>query len=190
MTLSTFNVVRVSKDRIVYGGATADLDAALPARSAALADDAVVGEIAECMDKDASGEYDSAAGHQIAVGVGPGGTETICVAAPDDATAKRYGDAFTEAVTSGRSEASFTPWKELFSDPKVESLGGKAHVMRLTVTDVDPSHPRLLNTVNDTSVLNLIGEHVARPRPSSGSSSPSDDPSSSSSPSSPSSSSS
>ncbi|NUR57618.1 MAG: hypothetical protein HOV87_02760 [Catenulispora sp.] len=181
----TFNVIRVSKDRVVYGGATADLDAALPARSASLADDPVVGEIAKCMDQEDSGDYDSSGGYQIAVGAGSGDTETICVAAPDDATAKRYGDAFTKAVTSGTSEVSLARWSTEFSAPKVESLGGKAHVMRLTVTDVNTSHPHVLpNLLFDTSLLNLIGEHSAKARPTPGpssGSSPSDDASSSSS---------
>lgn len=174
-TVNTFNVIRVSKDRVVFGGASADMDASLPAQSASLADDPVVGELAKCLDKATSGIYDAGT-EQLAVGENPGGTESICVAAPDDATARQYGDAFTKAVTSGTSQVSLTPWKELLSNPKVESLGGKAHVVRLTATDVDAAHPRLVNALLNMDVLSLIGKPIpaGRTRPGSASPSPSD----------------
>ncbi|GAA1978458.1 hypothetical protein [Catenulispora subtropica] len=156
MTVSTYNVIRVSKDRLVYGGATSDLDAGLPAQSASLADDPVVGGVAKCLDKDATGMYDATT-VPIAVGVGPNGTETICVSAPDDATAKKYGDAFTKAVTSGKSTVTEQPWSAMFTSPKVESLGGKGHVMRLTVTDVEASHPRLEKAMVTQDLMSLIG---------------------------------
>jgi hypothetical protein len=155
-TMAAYNVIRVSKDRVVYGGATADLDAALPAQSASLADDPVIGGIAKCLAADASGMF-TADPVPLAVGVGPNGTEQICVSAPDDATAKKYGDAFSQAVTSGTSQLTTTPWKEMFTGPEVESLGGTGHVMRLTVTDADQSHPRLESALLHQDILGLIG---------------------------------
>ncbi|NUR31662.1 MAG: hypothetical protein HOV83_38460 [Catenulispora sp.] len=155
-TLATYNVIRVSKDRLVYGGATADLDAALPAQGAALADDPVVGAIAKCLDEGASGMFDTTA-VPLGVGVGPSGTETICVSAADDATAKKYADKFVQQATTGKSARTLQPWSELIANPKAEVLGGKGHVVRLTVTDVVASRPVLVTALLTGDVGTLIG---------------------------------
>ncbi|MFL6112482.1 MAG: hypothetical protein ACJ786_14175 [Catenulispora sp.] len=174
-TLSTLNVIRVSKDRIVYGGATADLDAAGPAQSAALADDPVIGEIAKCLSADASGEFTAGLAVPLAVGVGSDGTESICVAADGDRSAQAYGDIFTTQITKGMT-LNQQPWSKMLTDPKVEPLGGKAHVVRLTVRSVTPEHLILPEALLNGDVARLLGlpTPAGRPTPGPGASTPSD----------------
>jgi hypothetical protein len=174
-TLSTLNVIRVSKDRIVYGGATADLDAAVPAQSASLADDLRAGEIAKCLGADASGEFTTGYAVPLAVGVGPDGTETICVAAEGDRSAQAYGDIFTTQITKGESAVSRQPWNKMLTDPKAESLGGKAHVVRLTARSVTPGHLILPQALLNGDLLTLLGlsAPAGKSSPGSGATSPS-----------------
>ncbi|MBW8802720.1 MAG: hypothetical protein JF587_02490 [Catenulisporales bacterium] len=155
--LSTLNVIRVSKDRIVYGGATADLDAAVPAQSASLAADPAAGEIAKCLGADASGEFTTTYSVPLAVGIGSDGTETLCVAAEGDRSAQAYGDIFTTQITKGESVVSRLPWSQLLADPKAESLGGKAHVVRLTARSVTTGHLILPEALLNGDVATLIG---------------------------------
>lgn len=171
-TLATYNVIRLSKGRLVYGGATADLDAALPAQGAALAHDDVVGAVAKCLDKAASGMFDATA-VPLGVGAGPSGTETICVSAADDATARKYADEFVKRATSGKSARTLQPWSELIADPKAEVLGGKGHVVRLTMTDVVASRPVLVTALMNGDVGTLIGLPLPTGKPRPGASSPS-----------------
>ena len=155
-TKAALNVLRVSKERIAYGGATADLDAALSDRPGSLADDAVVGAVAKCLGKDPSGVFTSGP-VPIAYGIGPHGTEQLCVSAPDAATAKAYGETFRQQVRTGTSARTQEPWSEWVTDPKVEGLGGKANIVRLTVKSVDPTRPELAIAQETGDLVTLIG---------------------------------
>lgn len=148
MDTGWLNVVWVSKTRVAYGRATADLAAALPEQSKPLSGDSMVGPLADCLGSPLSAAMSNgpaASGDKAipAVALGVTGTgaadvrEEICVATLDDATAQKVATAFTTAVAGGTDFHSQMKWSAELTDPKAEMLGGDRHVVRLTARPTD-----------------------------------------------------
>lgn len=158
MDTGWLNVVWVSKTRVAYGRATADLAAALPEQSEPLSGDSVVGPLADCLGSALTGIVlngppvtGDPAIPAMAVGVtatGPADIrEEICVAAPDDATAQKFATAFTTAISNYTDFRSDMKWSAELTDPKTEKLGGEQHVVRLSARPAGQGRPDFVTSL-------------------------------------------
>lgn len=172
--LDQLNVVRVSPSRIVYGGATADLDAALPAQSAPLSKDPVVGGLADCLGPAASALIAQSrtvtpflSREPIAIGIRATTptdmVDELCIAAPDDATAQKFAAAFPLQVKTGTDVLQKEPWSAVLADPHATVLGGKAHIVQLTArpTTGGAGLGVFYRALQDHSLPILVGEPAA-----------------------------
>ncbi|MFF7981764.1 hypothetical protein ACFZDK_21980 [Streptomyces sp. NPDC007901] len=135
---TALNVVRVSPRRIVYGGASADLDQALTGTEP-LADNEAVGRIADCL-----GEVEAArigldpatAETPLGIGVlgssGGDATEAVCMTTASRDAAEAIASAWPGRVRSTTSRLSDEPWSKLLTQPRAKVIGGPSHVVRLT----------------------------------------------------------
>jgi len=136
--VTAMNVVRVSPRRIVYGGATADLDRALKG-TGPLADDKAVGALADCLGEVRAawlGLDERTAPEPMGVGVRRTAkgeaTEVVCVTTASKGAAESIASAWPGRVRSTTSTVSGVPWSTLLAEPEAEVLGGSSHVVRLT----------------------------------------------------------
>jgi hypothetical protein len=163
------NVIWVSKTSIAYGRATSDLAAAVPAQSTSLADDPMIGSLADCLGSPLAvmlltgqKQIQSSAVTGIAFGITGTGTadlqEEICVAAPDAAGAQTLAAGFTKAVGSGFDYRLAQPFSAMFSAPQTKVIGGSAHVVRLSAKPVAGQDPTVLfKMVQESDFLSLLG---------------------------------
>lgn len=136
--VTALNVVRVSPQRIVYAGASADIDKALPVTKP-LADNEAVGGIADCLGqvKAAQIGFDvKIATTPLGVGVtgssGADATEVVCMTTTSRDAAEAIASAWPGRVKSTTSALSAEPWSNLLAQPRAEVVGGPSHVVRLT----------------------------------------------------------
>lgn len=163
------NVVWVSKTSIVYGGATSDLAAAVPAQGKALADDPVVGPLADCLGSPLAAfvitdqkQIQNSKVSAIALGVtGTSASDMrmeICAAAPDAAGAQTFATEFTKAVSSGKDLVRDEPWSNLLSDPKASVIGGASHIAQLSAKPAEaPAGLLMTGLVEKNDFLGLLG---------------------------------
>ncbi|MHC5907666.1 hypothetical protein ACVNF4_27820 [Streptomyces sp. S6] len=136
--VTSMNVVRVAPRRIVYGGATTDLDQATEG-TGPLAGDKAVGAVADCLGEVRAawvGLDEKTAPEPMGVGVrqtakGPA-TEVVCMTTASDGAAESIASAWPGRVKSTTSMVTGVPWSALLAEPKAEVLGGSSHVVRLT----------------------------------------------------------
>ncbi|ACU72215.1 hypothetical protein Caci_3308 [Catenulispora acidiphila DSM 44928] len=163
------NVVWVSKTSIVYGGATSDLAAAVPAQGKALADDPVVGPLADCLGSPLAAfvitdqkQIQNSKVSAIALGVtGTSASDLrmeICASAPDAAGAQAFATDFTKAVSSGKDLITDEPWSHLMTDPKTSVLGGANHIAQLSAKPTETRAGSLVvGLVEKNDFLGLLG---------------------------------
>ncbi|MFJ9707647.1 hypothetical protein [Streptomyces sp. NPDC101234] len=136
--LTALNVVRVSPQRIVYAGASADIDKAL-AGDGPLADNEAVGGIADCLGEVEAAQIGLDPGiSETPLGIGVTGSsgadavEVACVTTPGQDAAEAIASAWPGRVRSTTSRLSNEPWSKLLAQPRAEVIGGPSHVVRLT----------------------------------------------------------
>lgn len=146
--LTALNVVRVSPERIVYAGATADIDKTLSGAKP-LADNEEVGGIADCLGKVKAAQigFDvNVSNTPLGVGVlessGTDTTEIACVTTKSQDAAQALASAWPGRVRSTRSAMSNEPWSKLLTHPQAEVVGGASHIVRLTARPT--GSPRVL----------------------------------------------
>ncbi|MFF0223212.1 hypothetical protein [Streptomyces sp. NPDC004629] len=136
--VTALNVVRVSPQRIVYGGASADIDQAL-AGTKPLADNEAVGGIADCLGQVKAARIGldlKIAATPLGIGVagasGTDATEVVCMTTASQEEAERLASAWPGRVKSTTSALSAEPWSNLLAQPRAKVIGGPSHVVRLT----------------------------------------------------------
>lgn len=136
--LTALNVIRVSPTRVVYAGATKDIDAKTLTGPRPLSDALDVGAVADCLGpvKAAQIGMDINTSPKL-MGIGvqtssKDATSVICMVTKNRDAAEDIASAWPGHVRSVTSSLTDEPWSKVLADPKAEALGGSEHVVRLT----------------------------------------------------------
>jgi hypothetical protein len=168
--VAQLNVVHVSATRIIYGGASSDIDQALIGKPT-LADDPTFAGLAGCLGNARAAVLQTdPQTWPLPFGVGVTATsatdeeEVLCVATKDDATAKALAAAWPGRVATGMSLSAAGPWSDLLTAPQAKVQGDAAHIVQLRAHTADDHRPGvLLNATNTRDLSALLGTSAPTP---------------------------
>ncbi|WP_416973064.1 hypothetical protein [Streptomyces sp. 4F14] len=137
--LTALNVIRVSPTRVVYAGATKDIDTKTLTGPRPLSDAFDVGAVADCLGpvKAAQIGMDINTSPKL-MGIGvqtsspQDATAVVCMVTKSRDAAEDIASAWPGRVQSVTSYLTNEPWSKVLADPKAEVLDGSEHVVRLT----------------------------------------------------------